>query len=266
MPAPHRKRAAPSVGGLAGVIATAATGNGGPESHFSVGSGGGGAAGFSTSDIGGGGAAGGGAIRIVANSYSFATNTSIQPRGGSATVGAPAMNCLGGAGAGGSIHIVAPAPVPTLGFVSLDARGGFGQTSLGTNQGGNGLIRISTGDTSCSNCNLSVVFGPPFTPPLQTGTPKLQIVSIGGQGVPAEPTGSYVTPDVTLNTNSPVAIQIASSNLPVNTVVTLRITNEVQADQTISCAPLSGTLANATATCSATYAQLGSMTSIRAVW
>lgn len=173
--------------------------------------------------------------------------------------------CGGGGGAGGSIHLVAPAPIPTLNQVSLDVSGHQGGNGSGPNSGGSGLIRISSGNTTCS-CSGSVVFGPSFTPPIQTGTPNLHITSIGGQTVPVQPGGSYLTPDVTLNTSNAVTIQIAANNIPPGTVVTLRITNEVNPDQLITCAPLAGSLATSTASCSATYAQLGSMSSVRAVW
>jgi hypothetical protein len=229
------------------------------------GSGGGGGGGTSSSDFGGPGGAGGGAIRIVAASFSFSSGAQIVANGGAAYQITPQMKCAGGAGSAGSIHLVSAAPIPSLAKVLLDVSSRQGDNPSAPTVGGGGLIRISTGDTAC-NCNGSVVFGPPFTPPLQTGTPSLRIVSIGGQSVPAQAGGSYLSPDVVLNTSSAVTIQIASSNIPVGTVVKLRITNEAQVDQTISCTPLAGSLASATASCSATYAQLGSMSSVRATW
>ena len=277
-------------GGPAGAVASDPTCYGGAAAHFAPGSdsgvgnrfstvtyanvnlmpiyggsGGGGGAGSAASSFGGMGAAGGGAIRIVAASFSFAGSNGIDATGGEGDFISSAMECAGGGGSGGSIHLVAPAPIPSIANVYLQVAGRRGGAGIGTNYPGSGLVRISTGNTT-ANTNGNVVFGPPFTPPLQIGTPSLRIVSIGAQSVPAQPGGSYLTPDVVLNTSSPVTIQIAASNIPTGTVVTLRITNEVQADQKISCAPLAGSLANSTASCTATYAQLGSMTSVRAGW
>jgi len=63
-----------------------------------------------------------------------------------------------------------------------------------------------------------------------------------------------------------VTVNLAAANIPLGTIVTLRITAETGADTTISCTPLAGTLAASTATCSATFPFSVSIAGVRASW
>ncbi len=73
-------------------------------------------------------------------------------------------------------------------------------------------------------------------------------------------------PDVTINANSAVSINIAGVNVPLGTVVKLYLASETGTDQVINCLPLTGTVANSTATCSATFPLGTTATLARAVW
>ncbi len=57
-------------------------------------------------------------------------------------------------------------------------------------------------------------------------------------------------PDVSINDNGTVTVQIVAHNIPLNTVVKLHIFSENGSDQIVNSTPLIGTLANSTATAS----------------
>jgi len=185
---------------------------------------------------GGGGGAGGGAI-LIASSVSIE-----MPPGATITVmgGARGVQSSGaaGGGAGGAIRLMAP--VITAGG-TLEARGGDG--------GGNGYIRVeaasSTGQfvvsplSSFSNTTPTQVFPP-------ANTPTVRVTSVGGQPVAADPTGSFVMPDVTLNTTTAVTIDIEAANIPVGTQVSLRMTSDLGQTMTFTSTALAGTLASST--------------------
>ena len=84
-----------------------------------------------------------------------------------------------------------------------------------------------------------------YLPTVTPGT--IKAISVNGVSLPASPTGSFATPDVSINSaNSvPVVVQ-ATLNVPPGTVVTLEITSEQGADMTIQCPGLTGTLATST--------------------
>ncbi len=105
-------------------------------------------------------------------------------------------------------------------------------------------------------------------PPNSTlAIPSVQITQINGVNVPQPPAGQYLTPDVQINSNSPVTVNIAASNVPVGTVVTLRVTAETAGDQSIQCTPLAGASAAATtASCTATFPFSVSLATLRATW
>ena len=105
-------------------------------------------------------------------------------------------------------------------------------------------------------------------PPNSTlAIPSVQITQINGVNVPQAPTGQQMPPDVQINSNGPVTVNIAASNIPVGTVVTLRVTQQTAGDQSIQCAPLAGASAAATtATCTATFAFSVSLATLRATW
>lgn len=84
------------------------------------------------------------------------------------------------------------------------------------------------------------------------GLPSVKVVSVGGNPVATNPTGTFTIPDVTVNSNQPLAVAIQASNVPLGTVVTLQIFSENAPDQTIQSTALAGTLASSTATANVT--------------
>ena len=68
------------------------------------------------------------------------------------------------------------------------------------------------------------------------------LVRIGGVAVPANPTGSYIVPDVTLDQSAPVTLELEARKIPPGTVVQLTLTPETGTPQAISSTPLAGNL------------------------
>jgi hypothetical protein len=87
-----------------------------------------------------------------------------------------------------------------------------------------------------------------------SSTPSLKITSVAGLAAPAQPTGSYTTPDITLpsNTTNPVAVELSGANIPVGTVVAVVVTPQNGAASTVNSSPLSGSQTSSTATVSVT--------------
>jgi hypothetical protein len=79
----------------------------------------------------------------------------------------------------------------------------------------------------------------------------LAITSVGGFAVPANPTGSG---DITLPINqpNPVTVTMATSGVPVGSVITLTVTPAGAAHATVDSPPTTGTTASATASVDAT--------------
>lgn len=200
------------------------------------------------------GGAGGGAIRIVSSSSITINSTGyITASGGGA--GGGLGGCGGGSGSGGAIHLVAPT---VTGTGSLFAGGG----ATG------GIIKISAStNTFAGQVNVTSVTGGLYNPPLPAGLPLVRVVSVNGVNAPTFPTASYLVPDVTINSSTPVTVAIAANNLPTGTVVKLYLTSEQGNDTVINCDPLAGTLASSTANCNSTPFPPGvTISLIRALW
>lgn len=71
---------------------------------------------------------------------------------------------------------------------------------------------------------------------------------VGTQTVPPNPTGSDVNPDVTITTTTAVTLTIQASNIPLGTTIQLKLNSDNGPSLTIVSAPLTGTVANSTAT------------------
>jgi hypothetical protein len=84
--------------------------------------------------------------------------------------------------------------------------------------------------------------------------------------VPAVPTGSFATPDVTINSASAVTLNIEARNIPIGTVIKLNVFSENSADQIVDSTPLAGTFAQSTATASVTVPSGYSRMYVRATW
>jgi len=221
------------------------------------GSGGGG--GVANANNGGsGGGAGGGALEI-ASSGTITVSGSILAVGGN---GGVSVTYCGGPGSGGGIHLQAQT---ITGAGSINASGGL-SCSAGYSVG-DGRIRIDANTNSFTGTvTPAPTSGAPFNTPLPTTAPTVHLVNVNGVAVPPAPLGSFTAPDVTINSNTAVNIAIAASNVPLGTVVKLYLASETGADQVISCAPLAGSVASSTASCSAVFPLGTTVTLARAVW
>ena len=228
-------------GGPAGGSAGNGTANGAHGGGFSGnsflvplvgGSGGGGqraGCGFCTTD---GGGAGGGAI-LVASSTSITVSGSILASGGGPgnpdSVNQPQGNsfCAGG-GSGGAVRLVAPVLKGSgtinvsRGFAIGGATATGGTVRLEAFQNLSGLSALGGATVRASPTALAL--GP---------HPSLRVVSIGGFAVPASPTGSFTVPDVTINTPSPVPVNIEARNIPAGTIVRLLVFSESAPDMVL---------------------------------
>ncbi len=258
-------------GGYGGGAPGPATGNGtggfGVYSYYNTnltplygGAGGGGGNIASGGVAGGNGGAGGGAIRIVSTTAINLTG-SIDVSGGGQG-GGVGNAYSGGAGSAGAVHIIAP-------------------TFSG---GGNGNIIVDNCNSSCivqmNTTNYTFTGGYPglssaqnlivrplFNPPIPSGLPSVTVTSLNNISAPVPVTASYQTPDFTIDTTSPATVNIAAQNIPTGTVVKLYLTSDQGSDQTITCAPLAGTLASSTASCTGIPFPPGiTITDIEAIW
>ncbi len=210
---------------------------------------------------GGGGGAGGGAI-LIASSTSINVSGSINANGGDA--GGRNCQLVGGAGSGGAIRLMAP----TLsGHGTLTALGGGGNGLSGAG-GTNGVIRLEAfTDNFTGSISTPFTLASPFSTFVPTiGPPSVAIASINGINISLSPTGNLATPDVSINTTSPVDMTIQAKFIPPGTVITLHIFSDNDTDQTVQTTPLQGTLQLSTATATVTFPSGFSLQFVKATW
>lgn len=166
------------------------------------GSGGGGGASNASSN-GGNGGGGGGAI-LIASSGNIVLNGTIIADGGQSGSGAS----IGGRGSGGAIRLVANR---IEGAGSLFARP-------------NGRIR-----TEAFYVQIRGEIQPVNTaaPPIAVNLADqatIRIMEIAGQVVPADPSGNTNSPDVIFSNPGDITVRVATTNIPVGTVLTIQVT------------------------------------------
>jgi hypothetical protein len=249
-------------GGAPGNAASPNAGNG-TYSYFNsqltplVGGAGGGGGYQGTALAGGNGGGGGGAIRIV-SSTSISVNGQITTEGGNTSFFVATglgSGGLGGKGAGGAIHLVAP----TVSGAGLLVSG----SPLP------GVVEISAASNTFPATNVTGMYVSAglYAPPLPTGAPAIQVTSVAGVLAPQYPQASQTVPDVTINSATPVTVAIAAQNIPTSTTISLFLTSENGPDSTITCGALSGTIGSSTATCTSVNFPPGvTVTNIVAVW
>jgi len=242
------------LGGSAGTCFTKGAGGGFSGNQFLVpltgGSGGGGDANLS----GLGGGAGGGAL-LIASSVSITVTGTITAAGGNGS----------GGGAGGGIRLVAPA---IAGTGTITAAAGAG--NIANCPGSAGVVRLeyfqntftgTTGGTFYSATPVNVYA------PAPGSQPYITVKSVGGINVPANPTGSFVVPDVLLNATSALTVNIQAVNVPLGTIPTVYFSTENFPDQKITAnAGLAGTVASSTTTATVTLKPGFSIGFVTATW
>ena len=225
-------------------------------SPLTGGSGGGGGAGVSATPPvncqavnyagGGGGGGGGGLLLAATGKVTIGVNGVIEARGGQ---GASSPNACGygGGGAGGNVRVVA-------GLIE-----GSGQVIVVGGVRGNGTLQASGGSvrfeatSNTFNGTITGAVGGSFvsfpTAPLPQNQPLLQIASVAGSAAPSTPAGSLSNPDITFANaiNGQVTLTVNASNVPLGTVVNIRVAPALGEPTTATSAPLSGTFASSTA-------------------
>ena len=185
------------------------------------GSGGGGGGADKDSGFQGQGGSGGGGAILLAASAQISVNGAVLANGGN--VADLVFGRGGGAGSGGAIRIVAET---LAGSGVISAVGGTVGTVLDPIQragiGGDGRIRVEA-----SFVDSFPDFSPEtsFTTPksaLVSEVPQLRISSFGGVQAPAQPIDDrdIVLPGLV---NNPVTVEFATANVPLGTVITLRV-------------------------------------------
>jgi hypothetical protein len=212
-----------------------------------------------------GGGAGAGAI-LIASSTSIALGGSVAAVGGNGA----GYNNWGGGGSGGAIRLVAP----TLsGSGTLNVNGGG--SAGGVFNGSNGWVRLE-GFVISSSFLLTtggtfVTRGSPVDPSSLRPASSIRVTAINGIPVSANPSGSFVLPDVTIVNNGPVNVDIQATGIPNGTVVTLQVYPQIPTDPTTVNLPtaqatLAGTLQSSTATATFTFPYGFSRGFVRASW
>ena len=198
----------------------------------------------------GGGGAGGGAI-VIASSVSITFSRTAGTDGIFANSGA--AGCRGAPGSGGAIRLVAP-------IIS-------GSTELATNQvGPSGVTRLEALQQSFGCCVRGTqVNSLPFKilAPVTQGQPSIQVTTINGIAINANP---FSFPDLTINSSTPVTVNVAAQNIPVGTVPKILIYSEFGPDQTVNCSALQGTLQASTCSASITFPTGGTRGFVKANW
>jgi hypothetical protein len=200
---------------------------------------------------GGGGGGGGGLLLAATNKIAIGPYGSIFAYGGQ---GATTSNgCgYGGGGAGGNIRVVAQ---------QIEGNGGINVTGGvrgdGTQPASGGYVRFEAGSNTYSGLITGAVGGSFVsfpTAPIPLNQPQLHIVSIDGNSAPAAPSGSLSNPDITFANavNAPVTLTVNANNVPLGTMVNIRVVPAVGEPTTATSAQLAGTFGASSATAQVT--------------
>ena len=231
---------------------------GSPTGPLVGGSGGGGGRGsVNDTRFDSGGGAGGGAL-LIASSTSITINGLISANGGGTTQGFLGL-CPGG-GSGGVIRLAANA---ISGTGSVTANGGGACAGRGGTDGSIQFEAFQIAGVTGSPIAAQSAPGALFLPTVPV---SIQVASIAGTALPTTPTGSFQTPDVIINSSSPVPVAIQVSGIPPGTVLTLFVFAENGTFQTVQTSPLTGTLQSSTATASITFLPDLSLGYVKATW
>jgi hypothetical protein len=206
--------------------------------------GGSGGAGNTNGALGGGG--GGGALLIAATGQiQFNSSGLILAQGGSGqAVGGYGWSVNAGTGSGGSVRLVA-SQLTGSGFIYDDAN---------TGPSGYGRIRFDSPDNQFSGSYYGIAsqgYQPIIIPAVGQGV-QLNITSVGGVSVSANPSGVIATPDAVIpgQQSNPVSIVVQCSNLPLNTPITVTVNPASGSPVSAIGYNTTGTLASSTATVS----------------
>lgn len=252
---------------IAGAVNNQPTG-GAPYGNVHVrpmvgGSGGGGALIWS-GRVGSGGGGGGGAI-VIASSSRIDVPGTIRARGGNGGARQDSSAVNGGAGSGGAVRLIAPT---VQGTGSINVAGGT--APVVNTAASHGRVRIE----AYKNPTMpSVVPGQalarsaPSAVFLTETAPLVRVVRVAGVAVAANPTGSFVVPDVAITSAGSVTVELEARNIPGGTVLNLTFQPENANPFTATSTPLTlGTGGVLTATANVTFQGGFTRVFVRANW
>lgn len=229
------------------------------------GSGGGGGAGIAPGALGcetnivgfgggSGGGGGGGLLLAASGRITFASNAVIHAEGGNGGANTnTGCRLYGGGGAGGNVRIVAQ-QFTGAGVIYV---GGGVHYDGSVPRATGGFVRIETGSNTFTGI-IDGAAGGSFisfpTAPIPVTQPLLRITSVAGSAAPASPSATLTAPDITFANpiSSPVTVQIAASNVPLGTAVTIKVVPATGAPTTATSAGLAGSVASSTASATVT--------------
>jgi hypothetical protein len=227
-----------------------------------VGGSGGGGAYFSGNCFGSSGGAGGGAI-LIASSTTITVNGQIDASGGFSN-GLCGGSSDSGTGSGGAIRLVANT---INGSGNVYASGSCCGSII---NGSPGRIRFESFNRGFINVapkngsTASYLISDPFRLALPATAPSsLTVASVNGVIINANP---FTFPDTTINTSSPVNVNVQAQYIPVGTIPKIFVFGESGPDQTIICSALKGTLQQSTCSASITFVTGGSRGFVKATW
>lgn len=198
------------------------------------GSGGGGAA-IANGRNGSGGGAGGGAI-VIASSLSIDVAGSIRAQGGSGGARQDSAAADGGGGSGGGVRLVAPT---VQGSGTINVSGGF-TPALGT-AASHGRVRLEAfrfPSAPSAVPTSAVARAAPSAVFLPGTAPLVKVLRVAGVTVVANPTGSFVVPDVAINAGGAVTVEIEGRNVPLGTTLNLTFQPENGSAFSVTSSPL----------------------------
>lgn len=178
-----------------------------------------------------------------------------------ATVSPAPAGAPSGSGAGGAVRLVSGL---IAGSGSVTAGGGacsgYGCSTV------SGIIRLEAYQITYTGFRTIAATPVGLFLPSPTAQPSIVVTSVGGVPVATSPTGSFVMPDVTVNSSSPLTVVIQATNVPPGTTATLYTTTENFPDQKIISNPFAGTMASSTATATITLQPGYSLGYVTATW
>jgi hypothetical protein len=136
----------------------------------------------------------------------------------------------GGGGSGGAIRLAATAITGTGSFNVIGGAKGMFQNPGGP--GSIGRIRVEAYHLDGTNFNVNgaqVSTSPLPNPARLSPDPTLQITTIAGASVPANPAGSFISPDLVLpsSTGDMVTVVLQGTNFPSGTTAAVTVTRYV---------------------------------------
>jgi len=190
-----------------------------------IGGSGGGGGGGGTNFRGGGGGGGGGAILIAVSGTVNVTGSILANGGSSGSTAGENRGGSGGGGSGGAIRIIATT-ISGTGPIEAKAGGVGNDGGCCTPRslaGANGRIRLEAENMQrTAGTNPAFTFSGPQDV-FVAGMPTLRIIRVAGVDAPVAPSGNA---DITLpaDTVNPVAVEFATTGVPVGNTVSLTVT------------------------------------------